>query len=239
MEHDELITTLSRHDPNPELVMADLGVKRRRRTRTRLLTGAGIVVCAIVAVSLILTQIPGPRPQPIVSSAGGCASVSMADTLATAKSAGASVVVATGVLTGQRAQDDLRYDAMALRSVRTLSGPPVQPGSVVWVSGALGPSGQVPGADAGALWAPDGQLFAIVWPREATGLTVGPTERIAPVVNGQVILSAAGCWDATGLPTRPFAGQLAEIPGSDSYARAAGFGFHAVALTTVEQLATR
>ncbi|WP_204036593.1 hypothetical protein [Micromonospora qiuiae] len=53
-----------------------------------------------------------------------------------------------------------------------------------------------------------------------------------------MIFSQAGCWDTTGLPSQPFTGKLAEIPGSDSYARASGGGFHAVPLTTVEQLAT-
>ena len=211
-----------------------------RQARTRRLTGVGLVACVVAVVAVVLTRFPAPTPAPIASPGEGCASVSLARTLATARSSGASVVVARGTLTGNRVQDGGPvYDAMILRSVRTISGPLIASGSVGWVFGARGQSGPLPGADAGALWAADGQLFAIVWPRRATGLTVGPTLRIAPLVNGQVIFSAAGCWDATGLPSDAFTGRLAEIPGSDSSSRAAGSGFHAVPLATVEQLATR
>jgi hypothetical protein len=86
------------------------------------------------------------------------------------------------------------------------------------------------------LWGNDGRLFAIAWPARQAGTTVGPVLRIAPIVGDQVIFSSAGCWDTTGLPSQAYHGQLAEIPGTDSYARAAAGGLHAVPLTTVEQL---
>jgi hypothetical protein len=165
----------------------------------------------------------------------GCGSVSLPETLAMARQGGASVIVATGSLTGETAQV---HHQMVLRSVRTLSGPVVVSGSTGWLNSALGPSGPIPGADAGALWAPDGRLFAIVWPARVTGTAVGPVLRVAPVVDDQVIFSSAGCWDTAGLPSRPYHGRLAEVPGSDSYARATPNGFHAVPLATVEQLLT-
>lgn len=76
-----------------------------------------------------------------------------------------------------------------------------------------------------------------MWPAQKAGTSIGPVLRIAPVVDDGVIFSSAGCWDATDLSSRPYHGTLSEIPGSDSYARAAENGFHAVALATVEQLA--
>ncbi len=61
--------------------------------------------------------------------------------------------------------------------------------------------------------------------------------RVAPVVDGQVVLSTAGRW-LEDRPTHAFPGPLAEIPGSDSYRRAAEGGFQTVPLSEVERLAS-
>jgi hypothetical protein len=82
-------------------------------------------------------------------------------------------------------------------------------------------------------------VFAIVWLNSAHIPKVkGPVLRIAPVVDGHVVFGAVnGCWDTRGLPTQPFHGPLASIPGSDAYARGADAGLQAVPLATVEHLA--
>jgi hypothetical protein len=84
--------------------------------------------------------------------------------LAAAVRGGASVIVAMGTVTRKSATAGApaRY-AVTLRSVQTLRGPAVAPGSTAWTPGPA------PGAPAnpvnGALLAPGGRLFAIVWPK--------------------------------------------------------------------------
>ncbi|PYC88420.1 hypothetical protein C7C46_00670 [Streptomyces tateyamensis] len=162
----------------------------------------------------------------------------MERTLADARGRGASIIVAKGTLTGHTGPEGLPYAEMQLTDVHTLSGPSMASGSHVWANSAHGPSGPIPGADAGALWATDGSLFAIIWPQPSGGFLTGPTMSVAPVVGNQVILSTAGCWNTTGLTSTPFTGPLAEIPGSDSYTRAAVNGLHGVPLDTIQALAT-
>lgn len=245
MDLDQLAAALAQHGADPEPVMAAFRAKRRRRARNRNLTiGGGLAAVAIVAgVAAAQPWATAPRPagtaQPTGQAVGnGCASISLPETLAMARQGGASVIVADGSLTGKTALNEI-YHEMILRSVQTLSGPAIATGSTGWIESSRGPAGPIPGADAGTLWATDGRLFAIAWPARETGTAVGPVLRVAPVVDGQVIFSSAGCWDTAGLPTRPYSGQLAEIPGSNSYTRAAPGGFHAVPLTTVEQLISR
>jgi hypothetical protein len=243
---EQLTAALARHDADPDAVLAALRADRRRRARNRALILGAVAVTAVAVAVVVLqpwtaptrhavTAPPNPTGTPV---ANGCASMSLQQTLTLARQGGASVIIATAALTGRTATDEQVYHEMVLRNVQTLSGPSITSDSTGWVGSARGPAGPIPGADAGALWATDGHLFAIVWPARQTGTTIGPVLRIAPIVNGQVILSSAGCWDATGLAAQAYQGPLAEIPGSDSYARASGNGFHAVALATVEQLLT-
>jgi len=220
----------------------------KREWRLAFAMGGGLVVVAIVALAAVLQPWAAPpRQDGAAEPAGagkspggsGCASVSLPEALALARRGGASVIVANGSLTGKTAAHGQIYYKMALRSVTTLSGPAVASGSAGWIASPQGPGGPIPGADAGALWATDGHLFAIAWPARETGTAVGPVLRVAPVVHGQVIFSSAGCWDTTGLPTQLYRGPLAEIPGSNSYARAAKDGFHAVPLARVRRLVGR
>jgi hypothetical protein len=237
MNVEQLTAALSMHDAAPEAVLAALRAKQRRAVRQRGLVVGGVAVA--VAAVLVVTLRPWASAIPAASAppdaANGCAVVSLADTLAMARQGGASVIIATGTLTGRTAQDAQIYHQMRLSAVRTLSGAPLT-GGTAWVDSGQGPAGPIPSADAGALWGNDGRLFAIAWPARQAGTTVGPVLRIAPIVGDQVIFSSAGCWDTTGLPSQAYHGQLAEIPGTDSYARAAAGGLHAVPLTTVEQL---
>ncbi|MFL4901703.1 hypothetical protein ACJ6WF_00540 [Streptomyces sp. MMS24-I2-30] len=158
----------------------------------------------------------------------------------TAREEGFSVVLAKGVLTGRSASDaGPVYAEMRLTEVRTLSGPEIRSGSTVWLDSDAGSDGgPVPGAPTGSLWARYGSLFGIVGPQSAEGAPEGSAMRVAPVVDGQVVLSTAGCWREEGRPTHAFPGPLAEIPGSDSYRRAAEVGFQTVPLSEVERLAS-
>jgi hypothetical protein len=246
VELEQLTEVLTQTDADPDAVLAAFRVKRHRRARRRhLAVGGGLAAAVIVALVVVLQQwataprlhlTPGATGSANPPGASGCASIPLRDVLAMARQGGASVIVADGSLTGRSVVDGQVYDQMALRAVRTLSGPAIASGGAGWVASVRGPAGPIPGADAGALWAPDGRLFAIAWPARETGTTVGPVLRVAPVVDGQVIFSSAGCWDTSGLPTRPYHGPLAGIPGSGSYARAAAGGFRAVSLTIVERL---
>lgn len=255
MNPSDLTAAFAGHDPDPGAVKAAFHAKRRRRTRNRYLAASGgLAAAGVVAVMSVLqpwASAPGPagagQPAgpPAPSAAGGCAAVSLPETLATAVRRGASVIVADGSLTGKTAAGSATggeiYYQMLLRSVRTLAGPAVASGSTGWIASGRGPAGLIPGADAGALWGTDGHLFAIAAPAAelGTGTTVGTVLRVAPVTHGSVIFSTAGCWDTSGLPSRPYHGPLAEIPGSGSYQRATPSGFHAVPLSTVEQIASR
>lgn len=250
MDREQLIAALAKHDADPGAVMAAFRAKRRRRARDRrLAVGGGLAAFGIVtALAVVQPWASAPSPTaarrvtgpPTAPQASGCASVSMPQTLATAERSGASVIVAVGSLTGKTATSEGQiYYQMLLRSVRTLSGPSIASGSAGWIASTRGPAGQIPGADAGALWGANGRLFAIAWPERVTGTTVGPVLHVAPVAHSSVILSSAGCWDSAGLRARPYHGRLAEIPGSKSYTRAAPGGFHAVSLTTIERLVSR
>lgn len=247
MNLEQLAAALAQHDADPDAVKAAFRAKRHRRRNRYLTACGGLAAVGIVAVAAVLqpwatTPQPAGTAQPTGSTppvASGCASISLQETLAMARQGGASVIVANGSLTGRTVVDGQAYHEMKLRSVQVLSGPAIASGSTGWVASVRGPAGPIPGADAGALWATDGGLFAIAWPAREAGTAVGPVLRVAPVTDGQMIFSSAGCWDAAGLPSRPYHGRLAEIPGSNSYARAAASGFHAVPLTTVEQLISR
>ena len=110
--------------------------------------GASVATTAVLA-ALVVSR-PSPRTSPSTA-ADGCASISLQDTLAVAKSAGALVIVADSTLTGNTVQDGPIYNEMTLHNVETISGPIIASDINVWVSGARGPWGPIPGADAGAL----------------------------------------------------------------------------------------
>ena len=172
-------------------------------------------------------------------SSGSCAAISLKDTIASAVQQGASVIVATGALTGKSVtgnpatSEAAAFYAMALTSVQTLRGPQVASGSTAWIPGAA------PGTSAsvtGALLAPGGRLFAIVWPQAATHDPVGPTLRLAPIVGADVVFSPSGCWDVTGLqPSQYQPGPpLRSVPGGVLFG--AENGLYTVPLAAVERI---
>lgn len=251
MDLEELTSALAAHDADPGNVKAALAARRRRSTRARALAGAA--ACVGVAAAVLLAVQPwAAAPQRATASpagaADGCAVISLRDTFATALQRGASVITGTGVLTSRTASfsaagpgssasaagtADPGYYQLRMTAVRTLSGPRITAGSA-WLDAP-----EI-GADAGSLWAPGGSFFAIAWPARVAGTPAGgPELRIAPLVGGDVIFSSAGCWDTDGVRSQAFHGQLAEIPGYQSYARAAQSGFRSVPLTAVEQLLPR
>ncbi len=182
------------------------------------------------------------------ASSGGtstsCAAVPLKDAIASAVRGGASVIVATGKLTGQSVTGNIAtagapaFYAMTLSSVQTLRGPAIASGSTAWVPGPA--PGAAVSPEGSALLGPDGKVFAIASPKAATHGLVGPTLRLAPIVGGDVVFSSAGCWDVTGLQASQYRARtpLKSVPGGLEFAAdAAGHGLYAVPLATVEQIA--
>jgi hypothetical protein len=196
------------------------------------------------AVMIALLALPGcagqgspgaPAATPSVTLDSGCSGQSVRATFAHVIQHGGSVIIATGTLTGRSATTtDGPFDQMRLAGIRTLLGPSLPATTIAWLR-TVGP---VSGANAGSLWATDGRLLALAVPASPPNAPAdGPVLTTAPIVNGRVIFSTAGCWLPTGLPSRPFTGKLAEIPGSASYVHAQVDGFQAVPLATVAAVA--
>jgi hypothetical protein len=263
MEVHQLRAALSQDDAEPSAVLDRLYAKRRARHRRRLTLTAAVAVAGVAvatgwfavggedgssptrAVGSASAGVgPGPTSaatQPGGAGAEGCADTPLADRLRELRGSGASVVVARGVLTGRTGRDGYLNHEMALNDVRTLSGPAVRDGTLVWVETPELPPLPDPIArrNPGPLWGPGGALFGIVLPQGLTGSLLGATIVQTPVVDDQIIFgTSGGCWSTRGLDGKPFQGALTEIPGSNTYARASVAGFTAVPLSTVEQLAS-
>jgi hypothetical protein len=257
MEVDELRAALLANDVDPGAVLARLSERRRaRRRRQQILavSAAAVVLAATGGVFLAAggqgevrppSAAPASAPGASGASAGavaeGCVAVPLADRLRDLRGAGASVVVARARLTGRTGRDGAQHHEMTLDGVRTLSGPAVPDGAKVWVETPELPPLPDPIArgNPGPLWGPDGMVFALVLPQQLTGSTLGVTVDQAPVVDGQVVFGkSGGCWSTSGLPGTPFHGQLTEIPGSGTLARASATGFTAVPLAAIERLAS-
>ena len=147
---------------------------------------------------------------------------------------GASVITAHGTYTGKADSQNPYYFDMQLDAVDTIGGPPLPASVQGWIS-------TVYGANAGSLWAPDGSILAIAQPDPDSTAASASAGRaydltIAPLVDGKVVFSSAGCWPTTEAGAVAFSGPLQEIPGSGSYNQARQFGFRAVPLATIEQL---
>jgi hypothetical protein len=178
---------------------------------------------------------------------GSCAAVPLQAAIASAVRGGASVIVATGALTGKSASGNPAtagapaFYAMTLSSVRTLRGPAIASGSTAWIPGAAaGTASSV----SSALLAPGGQLFAIVSPRAVTHDLVGPTLRLAPIVGGDVVFTPSGCWDLTGLQPSQYqaATPLRPVPSGalvNAASQPAESGLYTLPLATVEQIVAK
>lgn len=197
-------------------------------------------------------------------SAASCAGVPLRQDIANALRSGASVVVGYAMQTGTSQAGDPAaggapaYYAVTLRSVQTLAGPPIASGSAAWVPGAAsGAPASGTGANGAAssggalstpegevLWAPGGELFAILSPH-ADGAPRGPVLRSAPIINGKVIFSSYGCWNPAGLPGSTYIGGTAQVFGpahpngsQDRPLALSGESLYAVPLAAVEKVAT-
>jgi hypothetical protein len=213
-------------------------------------------VLAIVLGLALHRASPGASPAPSPASAGNpaagaglagsCAGGSLKSELTKAVQGGASVIVATGTLTGKSVTGAPAtagapaFYATTLTSVQTLRGPAVASGSTAWIPGPA--PGTSAGPENSALLAPGGRLFAIAWPKAATRDLVGPTLRLAPVVGADVVFSPYGCWDLTGLQPGQYQAStpLRPVPTGPNFGgehQAAENGLYTVPLATVRQLA--
>jgi hypothetical protein len=233
------------------------------RTRRRTLAAAGgvaVLVAIVAGVALYWTNFGASS-----SSAGGhrqgttaagnpagpgltdsCTGAPLKSQLAAVVQGGASLIVATGRLTGKSVTGapatagSLAFYAMTLRPVQTLRGPAVASGLAAWIPGPA------PGTPANpvnsALLAPGGRLFAIVWPKAATHYSVGPTLQLAPIVGADVVFTPDVCWNLNGLQPNQYqdSAPLRSVPGGTNFGgvhQAAENGLYTVPLATVEQIA--
>ncbi|HEY3882680.1 MAG TPA: hypothetical protein VGM12_29190 [Trebonia sp.] len=185
------------------------------------------------------------NPAAGAGSASNCTDAPLKSQLGASLKGGASVIVATGRLTGQSATGNvanagtLGFYAMTLQSVQTLRGPAVVPGSTAWISGP-GP-GITPNTVNSALLAPGGKLFAVVWPKSASRYPVGPTLQLAPIVGTDVVFTPYVCWNLNGLTPDQYQAStpLRAVPGGAALGgehAPAESGVVTVPLATVEQV---
>jgi hypothetical protein len=175
-------------------------------------------------------------------SSGSCAGIPLKQELATAVRQGASVIVATGTLTGKSVPGNpatagaAAFYAMKLSSVQTLRGQPVAPGSTAWIPG---PAPGTKASVTSALLAPGGRLFAIVWPQAVTHDLVGPTLRLAPIVGADVVFTPSGCWDLNGLQPGRYQANTPLKSVSGGVNQPAENGLYTLPLATVEQIVAK
>jgi hypothetical protein len=189
-------------------------------------------------------SVPNSTFSAAAGSGQSCAAISLKDTIAGALRRGASVIVATGTLTGKSVtgnpatSGEPAFYAMKLSSVQTLRGPKIASGTTAWIPGpARGATASV----TSALLAPGGRLFAIVWPQATTHDLVGPTLRLAPIVGTDVVFTPSGCWDVTALQPSQYQAStpLRSVPNGTLIGGAnqpAENGLYAVPLAAVERV---
>jgi hypothetical protein len=228
MELEELTAALAGPKPDREAVLTSFRLKhRRRKTRRRLWWFGGVAACLVVAVTFIMTGQARPRTSVTVSPAG-CAPAPLAQSLARARQAGASILIAYGSPTGTTAGSG--YQGVVLHSVRMLSGPVIASGTTAWADGRAISAGTGPAVAR----ITSGQMLAIAWPAAVAGSEVGPIVHTAPVMGGNVILTRSGCEDVASLaaPPNPNLGPAATAGGA-----AAPDGLYSIPLRSVEQAA--
>jgi hypothetical protein len=222
----------------------------QRFSRRRTAAAAGLaVLLVVIAVAALYTSRPG-RPGDSRSSgghgfegpgvAGACTGAALPQQLAAAVSEGASVIVATGTLSGQSARDPSSSAGaapvlygMTLHSVQTLRGPAVASGAAGWIPGPA--AGTPPNPQNATLLAPGGRLFAIWWPGNR------PTLQLVPIVGSDVVFTPYGCWDLTGLAPDNYqaATPLLTVPGNVKVIGTtlqAESGIYTVPLATIAQV---
>jgi hypothetical protein len=233
--------------------------RRAGRRAAQRLFGRGISGFAIIAAALVIIAIAtlytarsngSLRGSKVAHGffagpgvAGACTGAPLAAQLAAAVHDGASLIVATGSLTGQSVTGAPpvpggapAFYAMKLRSVQTLRGPAVASGSTDWIPGPA--RGTPANPQNAALLAPGGRIFAVVWP----GAPVGSTLQLVPIVGTDVVFTPYGCWDLTGLTPDNYqeSSPLLTVPGNVNFGGTqlqAESGIYTVPLVTVERIA--
>jgi hypothetical protein len=226
MELEELTAALAAPKPDREAVLASFRRKHHwKRVKRRLWCFGGLAACVVVALTFVTFGQTRPRTSVTVSPAG-CAPAPLAQSLAQARQAGASILIAYGSPTGTTAASG--YQGVVLHSVQMLSGPAIASGTTAWADGTglRGGTGAMPAK------VTSGQMLAIAWPAAVVGSEIGPLLRTAPVRGGNVLLTRSGCQDVASLTAPPgLAGAV--VPGSQS----APDGLYAIPLRIVEQAA--
>jgi hypothetical protein len=229
---------------------------KRLLTRHRILAATGAAAAVVLAVVASYALHPTEHRQASPAAvgnpaagpglAGSCISMPLRSQLAAAVQAGASVIVATGTLTGKSVTvasataGPPAFYAMTLQPVQTLRGPAVASGSAAWVPGPAPGTPATP--ENSALLAPGGRLFAIVWPKAAPPDLVGPTLQLVPIVGADVVFTPDGCWDVAGLLPEQYQAStpLWPVPRGANFGgghQAAENGLYTVPLATVRQIA--
>src|SRR4051794_3094190 len=230
MELEELTAALAGPTkPDREAVLASFRRKhRRKKVKRRLWWLGGLAACAVVALTFVTTGQIRPRTSVTVSPAG-CAPAPLAQSLARARQAGASILIAYGSPTGTTAASG--YQGVVLRSVRMLSGPPIASGTTAWADATATGAGTGPTAAR----MPSGQMLAIAWPAAVVGSQGGPIVHTAPVRSGNVLLTRSGCQDVATLAAVPNGNPGT---GASTGGAPAPDGLYAIPLRSVEQAAT-
>ncbi|MEU0562634.1 hypothetical protein [Dactylosporangium sp. NPDC006015] len=246
MEESQLREALAQHDPDPDTVLGLLGARRRTRSRRRITVAAAVIVGVLlvpIGWFALREQPRSPDDTAPMAAAEACVPMSLGERMRQVLELGASIVVASGRLTGRIGPDGPFNSEMTLTAVRTLAGPDLPDGTMVWIETPQLPplkGDAIARGNPGPLWGPDGALFGFVFPQAARNSPLGVTVIQSPVVDHQVIFGiSGGCWDVRPAGGTPFHGPLTEIPGSGTYERAAEAGFTALPLTAVEQLLPR
>lgn len=214
--------------------------------RRRLAVSAAVIVAVLLVPIAWLAAREEPRSpddSAPMAAAEACLPTPLGERMRQVLENGASVVVASGRLTGRIGPDGPIYREMTLTAVHTLAGPDIPDGTKVWIDTPQLPplkGDNIARGNPGPLWGPDGALFGFVFPQAVRNSPLGVTMTQSPVVDHQAIFGiSGGCWDVRSAGGTPFYGPLTEIPGSGTYERAAEAGFTALPLTTVEQLLPR
>jgi hypothetical protein len=213
MDADDVTAALAgTPKPGREEVLGSFQRKhRRKKTERRLYWVSGVTACAVAATAVVSMIAPWSKA-PTVADSAVCGPTRMTQAFAQAKNAGASLLIADTVPAARSGASG--YTAVLLRSVQTLSGPAIAPGTIAWSHEAAAST--------------SGKFFAVVWPKRVG--TVGPVIRTAPVVGDKVIFSSYGCRDAASAPTPTSSRQSLGSPaGLD--------GAYAISLRTVEAAA--
>jgi hypothetical protein len=227
VELDELTAALAGPRPDRATVLASFHRKHRRtKAKRRLWWASGFAACLVVALAIVTTTQSRPHSSVTTSpSPAGCSPAPLAQSLAQAQQAGASILLAYGSPTGQTAGTG--YQAVVLSSVRMLSGPVIASGTTAWTDGTAISAGTGPAAG--------GPVLAIAWPAAVAGSAVGPIVHTAPVVGGNVILTRSGCGDVANLAALPNPGPGMLPPSREP----ATDGLYALPLRVVEQAVAR